>query len=215
MIDQILRQSVLNELQREPSIDATDIDVVARDGEAILNGRVKYYAEKLNATFSARKVLGVTLITNNIAVQPVVDSRLTDADITNHARNVLAWDAFVPHGSINLKVEGGWITLSGDVEWEFQKQSVEADISNLVGITGVTNDIVIATMAQTLNLGGEIKAAFDKNPQFADSDIEVSIEGSKVTLCGEVDSHYSRALAENVAVSTSSITHAEDLLTVS
>lgn len=214
MIEQIFIQNVLNALKKEPSIDAAHIDVVAGHDEVILNGQVKYYAEKLSAGLVAKEILGATAITNSLVVHPIDDPRLTDADIAYHARNVLAWDALVPHSAISLIVEKGWMTLSGQVEWEFQKQSTEASINNLIGITGVTNGILVMATTQTSNLSEEIKAAFDKNSQVADGDIEVSIEGNKVTLRGEVGSHYSRALAENVARYTEGVSHVEDLLTV-
>ena len=213
-MEQILIPNVLNALKKEPSIDAAHIDVVAGDDEVILSGQVKYYAEKLSAALIARNILGATTITNNLSVQPVVDLRLADFDIAHHARNVLAWDVFVPHETINLKVEKGWITLSGKVEWEFQKLNAVADISKLVGIVGVTDDITFVAEAQVVDLCAEMEAAFERNPQVAGTDIEVSIEGNKVTLRGEVDSHYSRALAENLAGSTSGVSHVEDLLTV-
>jgi osmotically-inducible protein OsmY len=137
-----------------------------------------------------------------------------DEDIAKQALNVLAWDLSVPKDQVKVKVDKGWITLSGDVNWYYQKHAAEMDVRKLLGVMGVSNQIAIKPSAQASDVRKEIKAAFERNAEFAAKNIAVSIDGGEITLSGKVDSYYERTLAERTAWSAPGVTQVNDLITI-
>jgi osmotically-inducible protein OsmY len=121
--DSQLQQDVSAELQWEPSVQAARIGVEAKDGVVTLSGQVDSYLEKWNAEHAAQRVAGVKAMTTDLTVHITSLSQRTDADIAESVVNVLDWTSSLPEGAIQVKVEGGWITLSGEVEWQFQRQA--------------------------------------------------------------------------------------------
>ena len=214
MSDQNLKQNVLDELSWDPIINAAHIGVTARDGVVTLTGHVKTYGEKWAAERIASHVLGVKAIAQELEVRFVGDNPHQDDDIAKHALNVIAWDVFVPHKDVKVQVENGWVTLSGSVQWNFQKHNAESDIRRIDGVKGVSNDITIISDVQASDVRSQIKAAFKRSAVIAEDDITVVTNGGKVTLTGEVESYYSRALAENAAWSAAGVTQIDDQITV-
>ena len=214
MSDQNLKQNVLDELSWDPIINAAHIGVTARDGVVTLTGHVKTYGEKWAAERIASHVVGVKAIAQDLEVRFVGDNPHQDDDIAKHALNVIAWDVFVPHKDVKVKVENGWVTLSGTVQWNFQKHNAESDIRRIDGVKGVSNDITITSSVQASDVRSQIKAAFKRSAVIAGDDITVVTEGNKVTLTGEVDSYYSRALVENAAWSAAGVSQIDDQITV-
>jgi osmotically-inducible protein OsmY len=143
MYEAILRQHVRDELEFEPRIDATHINVAADNGVAALSGYVTSYAEKQAAIAAARRVKGVRAIVDEIDVRLPSDKKVADKLIAKRAIDVLAWDPMVPSSAVQVLVHEGWITLTGNVEWNYQKQAAENDVLKLSGVLGVTNEIRI------------------------------------------------------------------------
>ncbi len=121
--DTQLRRDVLDELEWEPSIDASEIAVTAKDGVVTLSGYVKSYAQKWDAEKAAKRVAGVKALANDIEVRLPSSSERTDADIAQSALNALKWDLSVPDDRIKVMVENGWLTLEGDVDWQYQREA--------------------------------------------------------------------------------------------
>ena len=214
MIDQALKQKVLDELAWQPGFDESDISVTARGGFVTLTGHVKSYAEKYAAELATGSVTGVRAIADKMEVRYLSDADHGDAELARRAFDVISWDLSVPKNRVKVKIEKGWVTLEGDVEWRFQKQAAEADIRNLPGVMGVSNAIEVKPKVQVSNVEKQIKAAFRRNAEFEAENIVVTADGRTVTLTGQVGSYHERTLAADTAWSAPGVTQVHDLLTV-
>jgi osmotically-inducible protein OsmY len=214
MTDQDLKQSVLDELAWDPSVSEAHIGVTAHAGVVTLTGHVASYAEKCAAEHAVGRVSGVKAIAEELEIRYLYDAGHGDEDIARQALNVLAWDLAVPKDKVRVKVEKGWITLSGEVHWYYQKNAAEKDVRKLFGVMGVSNLIAIEPVVHASDIQDKIKAAFGRNAEFEAAHIVVSTEGSRITLSGKVDSYYERTLAENTAWSAPGVTAVNDLITI-
>ena len=213
--DQIVKKIVLEELGWEPSVNSAHIGVTARDGVVTLTGHVGSYAEKWAAGQGAARVSGVKAIADEIEVrysEPVEDG---DEGIAKRALQVLAWDIVVPKNQVKVKVDKGWVTLSGVVDWYYQKHNAEGDVRKLHGVMGVTNLIALKPGVQASDVRKKIKDALERNAQIEANDIVVSTDGGKVILKGTINSFYERNLAERTAWSAPGVTAVEDLMSFS
>jgi len=213
MKDSDLKQAVLDELQWEPSVNAAHIGVTAKDGVVTLTGDVGSYAEKLAAERAAGRVYGVKGVAEEINVRYPSD-KLDDTDIAQKALQALSWDVEVPQNKVSVKVEDGWVTLSGTVDWHFQSSAAEADVRKLKGVIGVINNITIKPSVQASDVRAKLKAAFERNSEIEEENITVSVDGGKVTLSGHVDTWNQDCLAVDTAWSAPGVTQVEDLLTI-
>ena len=213
MSDQSLQQSVIDELEWEPSLNAAHIGVTANSGVVTLAGHVGTYAEKLAAEKAAGRVTGVKTVAEELEVRYAFD-KPNDEDIAKSALSALRWDIEVPNDSVTVKVEKGWVTLSGIVDWHFQRSAAAADIRKLRGVLGVINEIKIKPQVQVSDVRSKIKAAFERNAQIDAGAVNIAADGGKVTLSGSVDSWHERGLAEDMAWSAPGVTHVDDRLTV-
>jgi osmotically-inducible protein OsmY len=214
MTDSTLKQAVLDELAWDPSVNEAHIGVIARDGVVTLTGHVASYAEKCAAEHAAGRVSGVRGIAEELRIRYASAIRHGDEDIIRQALNVLDWDLAVPADTVRLKVEKGWVTLSGEVNWYYQKAAAEADVRKLFGVMGVSNEITIKPTVKASDVQKQIRAAFHRNAEFEAENIVVTTDGSKVTLSGKVDSYHERTLAEQTAWSAPGVTQVNDLMTV-
>ncbi len=213
MSDASLQQAVIDELEWEPSVNAAHIGVAANNGVITLTGHVGTYAEKLAAEKAAGRVIGVKAVAEELEVRYSFDPP-DDADMAKSALQALSWDIEVPRDSVTVKVEKGWVTLSGTVDWYFQSSAAEADVRKLRGVLGVINEIKIKPRVQASDVKTKIRAAFSRNAQIDADGINVTTDGGKVTLTGNVDSWYERNLAEDTAWSAPGVNQVEDRLTV-
>jgi osmotically-inducible protein OsmY len=141
--DTELQHDVLAELEWDPSIDATQIGVAAKDGVVTLTGRVASLAAKMTAERAAKRVYGVKAVANEIEVDSPGSGERADADIAAAAVNALKWAASVPDDRVKVTVRSGWVTLDGTVDWAYQRASAHHVVCNLAGVKGVTNDIQV------------------------------------------------------------------------
>jgi osmotically-inducible protein OsmY len=213
MSDKSLQQAVIDELEWEPSVNAAHIGVAVNNGVVTLSGHVGAYTEKVAAERAAGRVVGVKAIAEELQVRYPFDTP-DDSDIAKSAVHSLAWDIEVPNKNIEVKVEKGWVTLSGAVDWHFQSSAAEADVRRLRGVIGVTNNIKIKPVVEASNIHAKIAAALARNAAIDSDDIHVTTNGGKVTLNGSVDSWNARTVAESTAWSAPGVTKVEDLLTV-
>ncbi|CAA2137130.1 BON domain-containing protein [Hyphomicrobium sp. ghe19] len=216
MNDAQLRQYVIDELEFEPSIDATNIGVAADDGIITLTGHVRSYAEKVAALWAVRRVRGVRAVAQEIEVRYPGEDTTSDEEIAKRVLSVLKWHAMIPHEDVKVTVEKGWVNLSGTVDWHYQKKAVDDAIRKLQGVIGVTNSISVKASVQPVDVKKKIEAALARNAQVEANAIRVNVsDGNHVSLEGIVDSWEDHDVVENAAWSVPGVQWVDDRLTVS
>jgi osmotically-inducible protein OsmY len=214
MTDRYLRQLVLDELDFEPSVDAVNIGVAVDKGVVTLSGHVASYAEKMAAEQAAQRVRGVRGIAEEIEVRYPHHKKTADDEIAQRALSIIGWDARIPSGSVQVVVQRGWVTLSGAVEWFYQKRAAEAAVRKLSGVVGVSNRIEVTPRVQACDVKIKIVAALERNADIEANAIKVAVEGGRVKLEGKVKAWYERNLAERAAWSVPGVRDVEDRLTL-
>lgn len=194
-----LQADVIAELQWEPAVDATRIGVEVKDGIVTLAGHVTNYAGKWNAERAAQRVYGVKALVVEIDVTLAGSTHRTDGDIARSAKDVLQWTTDAPADTVHIKVEKGTITLSGAVDWEYQRRDAADAIRNLVGVKSVINMVTITPDASTRVVKADIDSALKRRATRDSNSIKVSVEGGEVTLSGTVHSWVERELANDSA----------------
>jgi osmotically-inducible protein OsmY len=210
-----LRQDILDELEFEPSVNAAHIGVAVEGGVVTLSGHVGSYAEKMAAVAAARRVRGVQAIADEIEVRYPSDKKSGDDEIAKRAVDILAWDTMVPSGSIQVTVRNGWVTLSGNVDWFYQKKTAEDDVRKLTGVHGVVNNIAIKPHAKADDIKRKIEDALKRHAEVEAKAIRVTVrDKDRVLLEGTVDNWNERYAIENAAWSAAGVSSVEDRLTV-
>lgn len=197
--DSKLQQAVLAELAWEPSVAAGHIGVAAAAGVITLTGRVETYAQKHAAEMSARSVNGVKAVADEIEVRMPFDARRNDEDIASAVLERFAWNVSIPRDQVKATVEHGWLTLTGEVDYFFQKKAASDDVRSLHGVVGVSNQITIKPRVDTLNLSDDIMHALHRSWFFDPQTIQVSAEGGRVKLTGTVHTPHERQVAAATA----------------
>ncbi|CAL4869398.1 hypothetical protein MMA231_03690 (plasmid) [Asticcacaulis sp. MM231] len=211
--DKNLKQNVLDELTWAPNVNSAHIGVAAHDGVVTLSGHVETYSDKLDAEHAVRRVKGAKAIANEIEIKLKSDAKRDDEDIAKAAINVLAWDGNVPSDAIKVAVSNGWVTLSGQVEWYFQKEAAAQDIRRLMGVVGVSNEAVVKPKVNTEVLAEDIEFALDRS-WFDTKRIKVTAIGGKVTLTGKVETWSDWQEASEVAWAAKGVTSIENNIVI-
>jgi len=209
-----LRRDVLDELEWEPSIDAAQIGVTTREGVVTLAGTAKSYSEKLKAERVTKRVLGVKAIANDIEVRLPGTHERTDSDIARVAVDALKWRASVPEGRIKVAVGKGWVTLEGEVDWQYQKDVALEAVHHLVGVKGVTNLITVKPRVSATEVKSRIEAAFRRSAELDAQKIRVETKDGKVTLHGQLQSWAERDEAERTAWAAPGVTQVENFIAI-
>jgi osmotically-inducible protein OsmY len=212
--DMQLQQDILAELKWEPAVNAALIGVEVKDGVVTLAGHVSSYAEKWDAERAAQRVSGLKALAIEIDVRLPGTSMRNDSDIAHSAENVLQWMTYLPEDAVNVVVEKSWITLSGDVDWEYQKQAATGAVRHLMGVIGVSNQIVIKPKVSLSAVESEIEAALKRRAHIDAQKISVEIQGANVTLRGSVHSLAERDLACHSAWGTPGVRNVVDHLLI-
>ena len=191
--DSELQQDVMAQLKWEPTIRAAEIGVGVKNGAVTLTGVVDSYAKKWAAERAARRVSGVKAVGEDIKVSLPGSYKRTDEDIARSAKNAIDWNVSVPRDRVKVMVQNSWITLSGDVDWYYQKEEAADVVRHLTGVLGVTNSITIKPPVPTVKafeVKNDIEEALRRNARLRlDAEkIQVEISGSKVILRGSVGS---------------------------
>src|ERR1700722_14276350 len=156
--DMQLKQDVNAELSWEPSVNAAEIGVEVKDGIVTLAGHVSSYSEKLGAERAAQRVAGVKALAIEMNVKLPGSSKRTDSDIARSAESVLQWTGFLPKDAVKIMVESGWITLKGEVDWDYQRKAATDAVRSLLGVAGVSDQIVIKSKASASVVKSDIEA---------------------------------------------------------
>src|SRR5437762_4287137 len=180
--DEEIQRDVLNELKFEPRVQPNEVGVVVKDGVVTLTGWVDSYAKKWAAEEAAHRVRGVLAVANDIEVRLPTSAERTDPDIAAAAVRALEWDATIPVDKLDITVSKGWVTLRGQVEWQYQKQDAERVVRRLQGVRGVSNLIVVRPRLSPTELKEKIEQALVRTAELDAQRIAVRIEGSKVIL---------------------------------
>jgi osmotically-inducible protein OsmY len=215
MDDLVLRQNVLDELEFEPSVDAANIGVTAKDGVVTLMGHVSSYAEKILAEHAAHRVRGVRALAQEIEVRYPGDKKTADDEIAKRALSILKWDAIIPQNAIEVTVQKGWVTLSGEVTWQYQRKAAEDAIWKLSGVTDVTNKISIRQNVTTSDVKKQIEDALGRHARVEAQAIRINIlDGNRVWLEGKVGSWAEREAVRHAAWSVAGVKLVDDRLTI-
>jgi osmotically-inducible protein OsmY len=214
MKDSKLKQDVIDEIEFEPSIDANDIGVAVEDGVVTLSGHVPNYSQKLAIEKAVARVKGVRGIAQELQVRYPGSVSTADDEVAKRVINTLKWHSSVPDEGIQVKVQDGWVTLSGRVDWNYQKIGAADAIRHLHGVTGVSNLIELVPHVTPSNVKQTIENALKRNAELEAERIKVTVDGGKVTLEGTVKAWSERIVAEDAAWAMAGVTSVDDRLSV-
>ena len=212
--DSQIKLDVQDELDWEPSIDETKIGVAVDSGVVTLSGEVSSYAKKMAAEKAAKGVEGVKAVAEDIVVKYPSSSNISDTEIAKAALNALKWHSSVPNDTVMVKVENGWIYLSGELKWSYQKDSAKNAVKDLSGVRGVSNSISIKQDVKPFEVKEKIQKAFERSAEIDAKGITVTTDGHTVTLSGKVHSIKEKEDAEKAAFRAPSVWEVKNNLKV-
>lgn len=212
--DSQLQHDVLLELEWEPSIDHADIGVAVTNGVVTLSGTVKSYAEKIAAERAAERVAGVKALAEEITVRYPEDPKHSDAEIAERIAALFSWNVTIPSDRITIKVEKGWATLGGTVDWKYQAEAAGEAAGKIGGVIGVINLIAVRKAPMASDVRERIMAAIKRQAQIDADSVTVHTKGGMVTLSGRVKAWSERRIAEQAAWAAPGVTSVEDNILV-
>jgi osmotically-inducible protein OsmY len=215
MKDSQLKQDILDELEFEPSIDANDIGVTVEDGIVTLSGHVPNYSQKLAVERLVSHLKGVRGVAEDIEVRyPGGVPGTADDEVATRVANTLKWSTLVPDGRVQVKVEEGWVTLTGTLDWNYQKVGAADAIRDIKGVVGISNQIELIPRVSSIDVKKRIEEALKRNAQLESDSIKVDVAGNKVILKGHVKAWSERRLVEQAVWATPGVTTVSDQLKI-
>lgn len=214
MTDRELQHHVQKALEWDPSITSSDIGVTADNGVVTLRGDISSYTEKHAAERIALHVFGVKAVANDLNVRLPSQYERSDSDLAQACVSALNVNTVVPRGRVSVAVGHGWVTLTGNVEWQFQKEAAARAVRDIAGVRGVANNIDIHPQVKVADIQTKIEAALKRSAEIDARHISVSVQDHKVTLSGNVHSWAERQAAERAVWSAPGVSQVDDRITV-
>jgi osmotically-inducible protein OsmY len=209
-----IEEDVKAELEWNPDLDAIDIAVSVKSAVVTLAGFVKSYTDKYEAEAAAKRVAGVVAVANDLEVRmPSVDER-PDPDVARDAAAAIKSQLPISSENIKIIVKNGWVTLEGEIEWQYQRQTAENIVRRIKGVKGVSNTILLKPRAEPEEVKRKIQEALRRSAEVDANRVEVEAHGSEVILKGTVRSWIEREEAERAAWSAPGVTKVEDRIVV-
>jgi osmotically-inducible protein OsmY len=212
--DSDLKKDVLTELSWDPLVPEARVGVAVNDGVVTLTGHLDTYAEKVAARRAVERVSGVKAIAVEVDVVPMGIHQRSDTEIATAVEHALGWNTSVPQDRVKVTVEKGWVTLSGELDWNFQRRAVERMVRPLKGVVGITDNIRLKALPIPVNLSNRIQDALTRQAVREARRIEISMDGSVVTLHGHVHSWAERSAAEGATWSAPGVSRVNNQLTI-
>lgn len=213
--NQELQTDVQNAIKWEPLLNAAEIGVTVKDGVVTLTGVVDNYTKKTEAENAAKNVAGVKVVVEKIDVKfSNSHGKSDDNDIASEILNAFKWNWQIPNEMVKVKVENGWITLEGQLEYNYQKDAAKDAVKNLIGVLGVSNNITLKPTTEEKAEKADIESALKRNWSIYDNAIKVKVSGHKATLTGTVDSWYQKEEAGRIAYKASGVWTVDNELVV-
>ena len=215
--DKQLQADVMAELKWDPRIQSNEIGVIVKDGAVTLTGIVDTYPEKLAAERAAKRVKGVRAIAENIEVKLPAEMRTTDEGIAERIAHILQWNSMFRNADIQAEVRQGYVTLTGEVDWTYEKQAASSRVEELQGVTGIFNQIRIrprVDIVDARDVQKQITSALHRHANVEASKVRVTVAEGKVTLDGTVDAYRERELIEDAVWATAGVKQVIDNLDV-
>jgi osmotically-inducible protein OsmY len=197
--DDQLKRDVEAELNWDPSINDSGIIVSTKVGIVTLGGYVPFYADKIFAEKATKSIAGVRGVANDIEVKPNMAHQRSDTAIAESALSALKSSVFVPADDIKVLVRDAWITLEGNVSFQYQKTEAESAMQTLWGVKGVTNSITITPTVSATDIRSKIHRAYQRHAALDANKVKIDVSGGTVTLSGKVHSWHEKDDAENAA----------------
>ena len=213
--DSQLQQDVMNELQWEPSVRSTNIGVEVKNGIVTLTGHVDNHGEKWHAEKAAQRVFGVQALAVEIDVKLSGANERSDADIAQSVTNALQWTTVVPRDAVKIMVEKGWVTLTGEVHWNYQKMGAAKAVRYLMGVKGVSNQISVKSSLTVSAIREDVEAALKRRFRSDGNHITIAVNDGDVTLSGTVHTWADRNMVTHAAWGTAGVCKVTDKLTMS
>lgn len=208
--DSEILRDVQDELKWDPYLSSSEIGASVRDGIVTLTGIVDSYYKKLAAENAVKKIAGVKGVVQKIEVRLSESGKRKDTDIAQAIENAFKWSVLVPKDNIKIKVENGWVTLEGSVEWEFEKNAARKAAEKIAGVVGVTNNIMVTPKVTSSEIKQKIKSALTRSASFDADRINITVDGSTVRLSGKVRSYAEKKEAEREAWLAPGVTRVEN-----
>jgi osmotically-inducible protein OsmY len=212
--DAQIKLDVQRELTWEPSIDDRTVDVLVKDGIVSLLGHVDSYSAKLTAEKAAQRIAGVKALATRLEVVLPSERKYPDMDIAKAAEHVLRWNNLLPGEQVKVLVEHGFVTLSGAVDWQYQRWAAERAIRNLSGVKGVIDNIALAQKPIPTDIKTKIEDALERVARNDADRISVLVDGGTVTLSGKVHSFAETRAARTAAWAARGVTKVIDNMQV-
>jgi osmotically-inducible protein OsmY len=216
-----LQRDVLEQLDWDTGIDASQIGVTTHDGVVTLTGHVSTHTDRHTAEKLTKRVHGVKAVANDIEVRPQDSHQRDDEHIAAAAVHALAWDGKVPDDRVQVVVRDGWITLEGAAEHRFEREAAERAVRHLIGVRGVTNSIVVepaetsvAERKTVSQIKSEIEGALRRSAILNSKQITTEVNEHAVILTGDVHSHKEIDEVERIAWTAREVSQVENCITI-